>query len=198
MRAARVMLKYFDTSLGTFTALFTATLFLLSGCRSEAAKQTGVRPSGASQAPAQAAATPEAHILIDEAMLRKPHAVLGGTVENVGGERLENLSVELELRRRAGGGVEVRTVPVQPSALAPGEKGRYSLRVLSDEWGGSRLLRLRSGSRQQDVAFKSSPGARRPPERLPESRTITVTKGSRPKSGGEEFINTPDTPIAVP
>ncbi|MDQ3803531.1 MAG: hypothetical protein M3416_06835 [Acidobacteriota bacterium] len=133
-------------------------------------------------------------------MLRKPHAILGGTVQNVGGGRLENLTVELELRRRGDGGTELRAVPVEPAVLAPGEKGRYSLKVLSGEWSGSRLLRLRSGARAEDVAFKTSPGARRPPERIPDSRTITVTKDSRPRprSGGEEFINTPDTPVSVP
>lgn len=178
--------------------LLAAALLALAGCQKEAAKGRAAQsPQEAAKPPA--APAPEAHILVDEALLRKPHAVLGGTVENIGGRRLEDLSVELELRRRADGSVELRTVLLQPASLAPGEKGRYSLKVLSDEWSGSRLLRLRSGAGEREVAFKSSAGARRPPERLPESRTITVTEGKRPRrSGGEEFINTPDTPISVP
>jgi hypothetical protein len=193
-------MKFYRTSLRTSLAVVAAALFALSGCQREAAQERADQSAKTSTPKAEAAPAPEAHILVDEAQLRKPHAILGGTVENVGGERLEDLAVVLELRRRADGGVEQRTVPLKPAALAPGEKGRYSLKVLSDEWSGSRLLRLRSGSREQDVAFKSSPGARRPPERLPESRTITVTKGGRPRQnpGGEEFINTPDTPVSVP
>jgi hypothetical protein len=173
-----------------------AALLALSGCQgggpSQAARQAPT--------PAPAAPTPEVHILVDEAMLRKPHAILGGTVENVGGARLEDLSVELELKRRGDGGTELRTVRVEPAALAPGEKGRYSLKILSNDWSGSRLLRLRAAGREQDVAFRSSPGARRPPERIPDSRTINVTKEARPRprGGGEEFINTPDTPVSVP
>jgi hypothetical protein len=188
----------FRLSLRVVLAVLAASLFAAAGCQKKAAQESAGQPFRPSAA--QAAPSPEAHILVDEAQMRKPHAILGGTVENVGGERLEDLAVVLELRRRADGGVEQRTVPLQPAALAPGEKGRYSLKVLSDEWSGSKLLRLRSGKREQDVAFKSSPGARRQPERLPESRTITVTKGNRPRQspGGEEFINTPDTPVSVP
>lgn len=174
-----------------------AALLALAGCQGGGPSRAARQPSAP---PAQAAPTPEVHVLVDEAMLKKPHAILGGTVQNVGGARLENLSVELELRRRAGGETELRTVPVEPAALGPGEKGRYTLKILSNEWSGSRLLRLRAAGREQEVAFKSSPGARRPPERIPDSRTIPVTKDSRPRprGGGEEFINTPDTPVSVP
>ncbi|HWS56099.1 MAG TPA: hypothetical protein VN228_18305 [Pyrinomonadaceae bacterium] len=173
-----------------------AALLALAGCQGERASESA-RQAAPSSAPA--APSPAVHVLVDEAMLRKPHAVLGGTVQNVGGERLENLSVELELKRRADGATEIRSVPVAPAALGPGEKGRYSLKVLSGEWSSSRLLRLRAGGREE-LAFKTSPGARRPPERIPDSRTIPVTKDSRPRprSGGEEFINTPDTPVSVP
>ena len=187
----------FDLKLRLAPALFLAVA-LLAGCQKEAAKERAAQSAPA--ATPQAPPSPEAHVLVDEAILRKAHAILGGTVENIGGRRLEDVSVELELRRRADGSVESRTVRLEPASLAPGEKGRYSLKVLSDEWSGSRLLRLRSGGGEREVAFKTSPGARRPPERLSESRTITVTEGKRPRRspGGEEFINTPDTPISVP
>lgn len=189
-------MKFFVTSLKILTLCCAAALPFLAGCRGVASRQPAGRQNETARPPAP---SPEAYVLVDEAMLKKPHAILAGTVENIGRERLENLSVELELRRREDGAIELRSVPVNPSALAPGEKGRYSLRVLSEEWSNSRLLRVRSSSREGDVAFKSSPGARRPPERMPESRTDTATKSpSRPRPGGEEFINTPDTPIAVP
>ena len=185
-------MKFFDSVVRTVAVLCAATLPLLAGCQSGGSAQTARQQSPA------APPAPEAHILIDEAMLRKPHAILGGTVENVGGEPLENLSVELELRRRKDGAVELRQVPVVPAVLAPGETGRYNLKVLSEEWSGSRLLRLRSSSREADVAFKSAPGARRPPERIPVERVGGQPAPARPRSNGEEFINTPDTATSVP
>jgi len=191
-------MKFFDSSLRVFALCCVAVLPLLGACGGGAARQNAARKADEAQTTAPQPPAPEVHVLVDEAMRRPPHAVLGGTVENIGKERLEDVAVELELRRRDDGAVELRSVPVTPSALAPGEKGRYSLKVLSDEWGNFRLTRVRSGSRAGDVAFKTSPGARRPPEKLPESRTVTATKAPRPRPSGEEFINTPDTPIAVP
>jgi hypothetical protein len=194
VRAVNVIMKFLDSSLRAVILCCAAAFPLLAACQSGPFKQTARQ-----QTPAPAPPAPEAHILIDEAMRRKPHAILGGTVENIGGGRLEDLSVELELRRRADGAIELRSVPVTPSSLAPGEKGRYSLKVLSEEWLSSRLLRLRSGSRETDVAFKTSPGARRPPERTPDAPPITVTKGQpRPRTGNDDFINTPDTATTVP
>ncbi len=191
-------MTFFEKSLRILALFCAAALTPVAGCQGGASRQNVGRQSEAPPPPAQAP-VPEVHVLVDEAMLKKPHAILGGTVENIGAERLESVSVELELRRREDGAIELRAVPVSPPSLAPGEKGRYSLRVLSDEWSGSRLLRVRSGSREGEVAFKSSPGARRPPEKVPESRTATATNPpSRPRPAGEEFINTPDTPVSVP
>src|SRR5947209_15098508 len=45
-----------------------------------------------------------------------------------------------ELRKRDDGNLERREVAVEPSDLAPGEQGKYTLKVLSDEWSGSRLV----------------------------------------------------------
>jgi hypothetical protein len=141
--------------------------------------------------------SPEANIFVDEAMLAKPFAIIGGAVQNVGGERLEKLSVEIELRRRSDSGVERREVSVEPGDLGPGQQGKFSLKVLSEEWSGSRVVRLRSGSRTQEIAFTSLPGAKRPPERVKENVVIVKTP-SQKKSDGSEFINTPDTPYKVP
>lgn len=185
-------MKFFDHGFRGLTLFCAAALF--SACQGGSAERAARQPSATAAPPA-----PEAHVRVDEAMLRKPHAILGGTVENVGGAPLENLSVELEMRRRKDGSVELRQVPVEPSVLAPGQTGRYQVRVLSEEWSGSRLLRVRSGSRATDVAFKSSPGARRPPERVPVERVVDGKPAPpRQRSNGEEFINTPDTATSVP
>ncbi|HZT60929.1 MAG TPA: hypothetical protein VFA21_20160 [Pyrinomonadaceae bacterium] len=177
----------------TAAAVLLAAPFSLSGCGTRAS--SGPR---AAAKPAQVAPTPappDANIYVDEAMLSKPYAIIGGTVENTSGGKLENLSVEIELRRRDGGATERREVAVQPASLDPGKRGKYSLKVLSDDWGSSRVVTLRGG--QREVAFKSLPGAKRPPER-PGGNVVFVNTPPKKKSKGDEFINTPDTPISVP
>jgi hypothetical protein len=95
--------------------------------------------------------------------------------------------------------VVTREVFIAPRDLAPGETGKFSLKVLSDEWSGSRILRLRSGALKEEIAFKSLPGAKRPPERLPAGKVTDIqTQRKRSTSNGEEFLNTPDTPVKVP
>lgn len=175
-------------------------VLLYSGCQQKAsgpANAGGPAASTAAQSPSATPAAPEANVYVDEARLAKPYAIIGGTVENVGAERLEKLSVEIELRRRADNGVERREVAVEPSVLEKGKQGRFRLKVLSDEWSGSRVVGLRSGARTQEVAFKSLPGAKRPPERI-EAKTVVVNPPARKKSDGGDFINTPDTPYKVP
>lgn len=175
--------------------------FLLTGCRPSPSSSAEKKPPAINpeNAVSKASPAPEVNVFIDEVMLAKPYAVIGGTVQNIGSERLEKLSVDIELRRRADDSLVRREVSVEPSDLAPDEKGKFSLKVFSDEWSGSRVLSLRSGIRQEEVAFKSLPGAKRRPEKLPEGKVINVkTPRKRSKSGGEEFLNTPDDPVKVP
>ena len=164
---------------------------ILSGCQKS--------PEDSRQKAAQATPTPKpeplAHIFADEAMLAKPYAIIGGAVQNVGKEKLEKLSVEVELRRRADSGLETREVKVEPPDLEPGQQGKFSLKVLSEEWSGSRVVGLRRGG--EEVAFRSLPGAKRPPEKLKDNVIIVKTPAKK-KSGGDDFINTPDTPYSVP
>src|SRR5215216_5941135 len=116
---------------------------ILSGCQKS--------PQASQQKAAQATPTPkpepQAHIFVDEAMLAKPYAIIGGAVQNVGNEKLEKLSVEVELRRRADSGVERREVSVEPADLEPGQQGKFSFKVLSEEWSGSRVVGLKGGAR---------------------------------------------------
>lgn len=172
---------------------FTLIPFLiLSGCQ----KSPDASPQKAQATPTPKP-EPEAHVFVDEAMLAKPYAVIGGAVQNVGKGRLERLSVEVELRRRADSGVETREVKVEPSDLEPGQQGKFSLKVLSEEWSGSRVVGLKSGARAEEVAFKSLPGAKRPPEKIKEN-VVIVKPPAKKRSGGDDFINTPDTPYSVP
>src|SRR5215210_9419980 len=147
----------------------TLLLFLiLSGCQKspEASRQKASQPTPTPKP------EPQAHIFVDEAMLAKPYAIIGGAVQNVGNEKLEKLSVEIELRRRADSGVETREIKIEPSDLEPGQQGKFSLKVLSEEWSGSRVVGVRGGARAEEIAFKSLPGARRPPERMKDNVII--------------------------
>src|SRR6266508_5452978 len=46
---------------------------------------------------------PQAHILVDDALLKGGQTIIGGSVKNISSESLRGLSVELELRRRKDG-----------------------------------------------------------------------------------------------
>ncbi len=122
---------------------------ILVGCQ----KAPDAPPQKAAQATPAPRPEPEANVFVNEPTLAKPYAVIGGAVQNVGKARLEKLSVEIELRRRADAGVE-------------------------------------------RVAFKSLPGAKRPPEKIKDN--VIIVKTPAKKKSGDDFINTPDTPYSVP
>jgi hypothetical protein len=135
---------------------------------------------------------PKAQILVDDAMLRAGTITLGGIVKNTSNEDLGPLVVELELKKRTGGGVETRSVGLQPANLKPQQEGRYLLQLKSQEFGTARVVALRTGT--TSIAYSTAQGLKRPEERL-ESKTILVDK---PRSQGGEFLNTPDNPARVP
>lgn len=142
----------------------------------------------------------EAQVFEDEAIIKDSKAVIGGTVRNISGEKLTDLSLEVELKRRADGTFETRTVAIEPDDLAPGQEGKFSLTLPRQEFSGTQIKRLKSAARASLIVFKSSPGAPRPKEPPPEPPTRTTVTIERPstRSKGEEFINTPDTPTRVP
>jgi hypothetical protein len=139
---------------------------------------------------------PEAHIYEDEARLRGSEAVITGTIRNISMNRLEELTLEMELKRRASQVTERRKINVEPGILAPGEEGHYTLRLPSSEWSGARVLTLNSAQRNESIAFKSEVGELRRPERLPDGPQKVVIV-PRPRQKGEEFINTPDNPTII-
>lgn len=180
------------------SALLILPLTLLIAACQSPQKAGGVAADQKAAAP-KVAPTPEANILVDEPRLVKPHALIGGTVQNVGQQRLEKLSVLIDLRRRDDDTIVRREVEVGPANLAPGEQGKFALKVEPDEFRGSSVVGLRSGAGGREVAFKSLPGAKRPPERIPDGKVVTVQVPRQKSKGGDnEFINTPDTPIKVP
>lgn len=185
--------------IGAIACALAVAAALLVGYRLLRARQLeGVR---AAQPPTQAskvAGPPEAQIFEDEARLKGAEAVISGTIRNLSDKKLEELSLEVELKRRTGAQTtEKRQISVEPSSLEPGAEGRYSLSIRSSEWSGARVASLNSARRAETIAFKSALGARRPPERLPQGSPKVVV-APRPRQKGEEFINTPDNPTRIP
>jgi hypothetical protein len=165
--------------------------FLLWRKRHE--ESVGVQPQPQAKQ-AKPALPAKVQIYMDEAVRKGPEAIIGGTVHNISGENLTNLSVEIELSHRKDAGTEVRALDVEPKELGPDQKGRYTL-ALTGDYRSFKLLRIKSAA--DEIGFKAAPGAQRPPERAPEHRDIIVERPSPPKKG-EEFINTPDNPSKVP
>jgi len=121
--------------------------------------------------------------------LKGSQAVIGGTIQNISNQTLTDLFIEIELTGRDDGGKVLKEMQVTPASIPPGEAGSYSLTISNREWSASKIVRLRSRVQAEELAFNSLPGAKRPPERTPEGKTIIV---QRPKPKGEEFINSPD------
>jgi hypothetical protein len=144
---------------------------------------------------AKAAAPPAAQVFQDEARLAGGQAVVSGTVRNISGEPLEGLSVEIELKSRTGDAKEVRQVAVEPRDLQPGQEGKYSLQIAPKAWSGASVARLLSAARGGEIPFKPEMGAPRPAEGRPSPKVIIEP---RPRQKGDDFINTPDTPVRTP
>jgi len=132
-----------------------------------------------------------AHILVDQPSLENGSTTIGGVVKNISQNELNGLNIALVLHRRKDNGVEERLVTITPNKLQPQEEGSYSLRVSANEYGSITLAGLKADSKA--LAFSTSPGKQRSPERL-EPHTIIVKKPGKPG----EFINTPDNPTRVP
>lgn len=173
----------------SLVALLTAAC---GGSGSSARAPEAQTPAVAQKDAPRSAKTLDVHVLEDEAMPKGSRAVIGGTVRNISEERFENVVVEIELVRRDGKGTETRQLPLTPAVLEPGAEGRYSITVLPKDWKGSHILRLKSSTRPNDLAFKTEVGARRPPERIPEARERIVVVRPKPKKG-DDYLNTPET-----
>jgi hypothetical protein len=136
---------------------------------------------------------PLVHVMIDEPTLEKGTTVIGGSVKNISDRALTGLSVALELRKRKDGTTESTMVAVTPAQLQPQQEGLYSLRVPAQNYGSIRFVGMKADPRSTLIAYSSSPGKQRTPEKI-EPRTVIV----RPAGRKGEFINTPDNPVRVP
>lgn len=141
-------------------------------------------------------ATPKVEVIVDDAMIEGKKSVLSGTIHNISSETLRNVAVEIQLRKRTGGGLETRVVSPEASDLAPDGRTRYSLEVAVQDYSSATFSKVLSGDTRTAIAFRAAPGAARPPMEAPASRTVLVAKPAPGK--GEEFINTEKNPGKVP
>lgn len=138
---------------------------------------------------------PKVEVFVDDATVNGKTSLLGGTIHNISGEPLHHIAVELQLRRRAGSGIETRTVLPETTELAPDGKTRYRLELPSQDYISVTFLGVVGGDARAKIPFKVLPGEPRPPLDAPASKTVIV---NRPAPKGDEFINTPNNPGRVP
>jgi len=134
-----------------------------------------------------------AHVVLDEPTLTKGMSTIGGVVKNISKQELNGLSVVIEMRRRKDGGLEESLLPVTPAQLQPEQEGSYAITVPVQNFASIRLAGLKADPQASLIAYSSSQGKKRTPERI-EPRTIVVKRSGKPG----EFINTPDNPTRVP
>lgn len=135
-------------------------------------------------------------VSVDDPIVNGNRTVLGGTIENISNEALQNIAVELQLRRRVGSGVDTKTVTPELTDLAPGAQTRYSVEVATQDYIASTFARVVGGSDRAAIPFKAQPGNAAPAMDSPGSKTIVVDKPRSSKK--DEFINTPNNPGRVP
>jgi hypothetical protein len=181
-------------------AALTISIGLLAGFfvwRRYHKQRVAIAPKPNANAARSPALPAKVQVYMDEPQRKGPRAIIGGTVHNISGEALSNISLEMELTRRKDAGTEMRSLTVDPKELAPDKKGRYTL-ALEGDYRSVKLLAIKSGPDSSLIGFKTAPGAARPAERVPETKTIVVDRPSSAPKQGEEFINTPDNPAKIP
>jgi hypothetical protein len=162
--------------------------------RKRHAEDSGSLALSSSGPTAEARKPPKALIVIDEALLQGGKTTIAGTVKNTSAEKLEGLSVELELKRRKDGVTEGQLLPLDPPQLEPQQEGRYSLQLKAQDYSSAKLIGLKAGPGLLALPFTTAQGQKRPLERL-ETKTITVGKGTKKRG---EFLNSADNPARVP
>ena len=134
---------------------------------------------------------PLAHVVIDEPTLAKGMTTIGGVVKNISKQELTGLSVVLQLRNRKDGTLEETVLPVTPAQLQPEQEGSYSVTLPAQKIASIRLAGVKTESQSGLIAYSSSQGKKRMPERL---QPEVVKRSGKPG----EFLNSPDNPGRVP
>ena len=136
---------------------------------------------------------PVAHVIVDEPRLDRGFTVIGGAIKNISDRDLTDTFVVIEMRRRKDSGIEEVSLPVSPPILQPQQEGTFSLRAAAQDYASIRLAGVKTDRQSALVAYTSSQGKKRPPERF-EPKVVVVKRSGKPG----EFINTPDNPGRIP
>lgn len=180
---------------GISALVITALVFTgYAVLRKRHAQESGLLALSSSPPTAEPRKPPKALVMVDDALLQGSKTIIGGTVRNTSTEKLEGLSVEVELKRRKDGVAEKQLVALEPAQLEPEQEGRYSLELKAKDYASARLVALKAGPNLVPLPYTTAQGQKRPLERL-ESKTITVDK---PSSKRGEFLNSPESPARVP
>jgi len=180
---------------GISALVITALVFTgYAVLRKRHAQESGSLALSSSPPTAEPRKPPKALVMVDDALLQGSKTIIGGTVRNTSTEKLEGLSVEVELKRRKDGVAEKQLVALEPAQLEPEQEGRYSLELKAQDYASARLVALKAGPNLVPLPYTTAQGQKRPLERL-ESKTITVDK---PSSKRGEFLNSPESPARVP
>src|SRR2546421_10175131 len=113
---------------------------------------------------------PKVEVFVDDALVNGKTTTLGGTVHNISSENLANIAVELQLRRRVGGGVDLRTVVPESVNLEPGARTRYNLQVATQDYISVTFARVIGGRGSAAGPFQAGPRTPRPPEGSPKRK----------------------------
>ena len=140
--------------------------------------------------------TPKVEVVVDDAMIDGKKTLLAGTIRNISGETLHNVAVELQLRKRSGGGLETRVVTAETTELAADARTRYGLEVAVQDYSSATFRRFWPETRALRSLLRPFPAQRGHPWKHPGSKTVVVGSPGPPK--GEEFLNTEKNPGKVP
>jgi hypothetical protein len=159
-------------------------------------REAEIQKQLAANPPTVSVPKPVVQVTQDEARIKGSTAVINGTVQNISKETFPHVQVEFELTRRSDGIVESRLISLVQSDLPPGQQSSYSV-TLSKEYKSLRLSRVLAADGKTDLPFHAVPGAKRPLEGPPPTKSVIVNR-RRARGTGEEFINTPDNPSRIP
>jgi hypothetical protein len=82
-------------------------------------------------------------------------------------------------------------LPVTPAQLQPEQEGSYSVTLPVQKFASIRLVGVKADPQSALIAYSSSQGKKRTPERL---QPEIVKRSGKPG----EFFNSPDNPARVP
>src|SRR6266571_3536068 len=101
---------------------------------------------------------PKVEVLVDDAVTNGGKSLLAGTVHNISSEALHNIAVELQLRKRTGGGVETRVVTPESTELPSDGRVRYQVEVSVQDYVSATFLRVVGGGGDRaGIPFKAMP-----------------------------------------